>query len=68
MMILEDEVTPFHISPWNALCKNGILLKNIPFFDQTPQHRHFCTSKSLLMFQKSLGYAIKKSEDSIEFQ
>ena len=29
-------------------------------FDQTPQQHHFCAFDSLLMLQKSLGYAIDK--------
>ena len=69
MFLDKNEVSLFQKSPWNALCKNGILLK-IPlfskpnfkkiFFNQTPQHRHFCTFNSLLMLQKSLGYPIRK--------
>ena len=77
MFLDKNEVSLFQKSPWNVLCKNAILLK-IPlflkpnfktiFFNQTPQHRHFCTFNSLLMLQKSLGYAIKNSEDSTEFR
>ena len=34
MILDENEVIPYQKSPWNALCKNGILLK-IPFFFKT---------------------------------
>ena len=77
MFLDQNEISLFQDSPWNALCKNGILLK-IPLFskanfkaisfNQTPQHCHFCTFRSLLMSQKSLGYGIKNSEGSTEFQ
>ena len=33
MILDENEVIPFEKSPWNALCKNGILLK-IPLFSK----------------------------------
>ena len=68
MLVNKNEEIPIQKSPWNALCKNGILLK-IPFFsnpklrgcfNQAPQQHHFCTVNSLLMLQKSLGYAINK--------
>ena len=73
----ENEIIPLQKFPWNALCKNGILLKihlfskpnlKTTFFNQTPQHHHFCTFNSPFMFQKSLGYAIKTSKDSTESQ
>ena len=70
MVVDKNEIIPFQKSPWNALCKNGISLKyqffyskpnfKTNFFNQAlPQH-HFCTVNSLLMLQKSLGYAINK--------
>ena len=58
MMFLDkNEVTPFQKCPWNALCKNGILLKihlfqnqiQRQFFNQTPQQNHFCALNSILM-------------------
>ena len=33
MFLDENEVIPFQKSPWNALCKKGILLK-IPLFSK----------------------------------
>ena len=73
MMILdENEIIHFQKSPWNALCKNGILIKIFKtkfkddFFNQTPQHHRFCTFISPLMIQKSLGYAFKKPKDSTD--
>ena len=67
MFLDQNEVSLFQKSPWNALCKKWNFVKNTPFFktkfsgdfiNQTPQHRHFCTFKSLLMLPKSLGCAI----------
>ena len=35
MMFLDkNEVIPFQKSPWNALCKNGIFVKNTLFQNQ----------------------------------
>ena len=68
MLVDKIEKIPFQKSPWNASCKNGILLK-IPlfqnqilrrFFNQAPQQHYFCTINSLLMLQRSLGYIINK--------
>ena len=77
MILDENEVIPFQKSPWKALCKNGILLKILlffktkfkdDFFNQTPQHHHFCAFNSPFIFQESLGYPILKIKDSTEFQ
>ena len=68
MLVNKNEVVPFQKTPWNALCKNGILLK-IPLFskpklrgcfNQELQQHHFCIVNSLLMLQMSLGYALNK--------
>ena len=68
MLDNKNEVIPFQKSAWNALSKNGILLK-IPLFqnqilrgcfNQAPQQHHFCTVNGLSMLQKSLDYAINK--------
>ena len=59
------------------LCTLIYFVKDTPFFKskfkddlfiQTPQHHNLCTFNSPFMFQKSLGYAIKKFKDSTEFQ
>ena len=78
MMILDkNEVIPFQKFPWKALCKKWIFVKDTPFFktkfkdeflNQTQQHHQLWTFHSHFMFQKSLGYAIKNSKDSTEFQ
>ena len=68
MLVNENEVIPFKKSPWNSLCKNGIVKKYPSFqkqilrgcFNQVPQQHHFCKVISLSMLQKSLGYAINK--------
>ena len=70
MFLDENGVILFQKSPWNAVCKNGILLK-IPLFskntlrrflfNQTAQHHRFCTFNSTLMLQKSLGALLKSS-------
>ena len=54
----KNEVIPFQKCPWNAKYKKIEFVKNIPFFktkykdfffNQTPQHNHFCALNSLLM-------------------
>ena len=70
MLVHKNEVIHFQKSPRKALCKNRILLNKYPFFqnqilrhfffNQAPQQHHFCTVNSILMLQKSLGYAINK--------
>ena len=32
MFLDKNEVSPFQKSPWNALCKNGLFVKNTHFF------------------------------------
>ena len=76
MFLDENEVIPFQKSPWNALCKSGILLKKNffkpkfedDFVNQTSNHPHFCTLNSPLMLQKSYGTLFKNSKDPIELQ
>ena len=69
MLVDKNKVIPFQKSTWNALCKMDFFKKYIPFFktkclddiiNQAPQQHRFCTVNSLLMLQKSLGYAINK--------
>ena len=69
MFLDENVVITFRISTWNALFKNGILLKYTPFFktkfegdvfNQTAQHQNFVTFNSPLMLQKSLDYVINQ--------
>ena len=70
MLADKNEVIPFQKSPWNALCKNGILLKTPLFqnkmlrecFNQAPQQHHFCTDNSRSMLKKSLGCAKNPTE------
>ena len=72
MMVVEkNEINPFQNSQWNALCKNRISLK-IPIFSKPNSKTNISikhlnsnisgTVNSLLMLQKSLGYAINKFE------
>ena len=69
MLLDENEVINFQISPWNALFKKWNFVKNIPFFEtkfeddvfnQTSQHHIFCTFNSPLMLQKSVHYDINQ--------
>ena len=66
MFLGENEVIPFQKSPWDALCKNGILFKylffklNLKTIVSNIIVPLFCTNYSPLMLQKSLGYAIIK--------
>ena len=68
MLVNKNEVIPFWKSPWNALCKNGILLK-IPLFSKPNFKKVFQSSTTTASFmysqqplnlQKSLGYAMNK--------
>ena len=55
MLVNKNEVIPFQKSPWNALCKNGILLK-MPFFSKQNFKRMLQNLshelKQLLFYQK----------------
>ena len=59
MFLDQNEVSLFKISPWNALCKNGILLK-IPLF-QNQILRHIfqsnATTLSFLYIQRPFNVA-----------
>ena len=68
MILVENEVIAFQKSPWNALCKNGFFKTKFKDVFSIEQHQNFCTFDSPFMFKKSLGYAIKNSKDSTEFQ
>ena len=68
MLVDKNEEISFQKSPWNALCKNGILFK-IPLFQNQFSRRifqsstktaSFCTVNSLSMLKRSLGYTINK--------
>ena len=64
IVVNKTEVVSFQKSPWNALCKNGILFK-IPLFSEDvsiKHHNSFISVQSIafLTLQKSLGYAIDK--------
>ena len=59
MFLDQNEVSLFQKSPWNALCKNGILLK-IPFFLKQILRRFFqsnTTTPSFLYIQKPFNVA-----------
>ena len=65
MLVDRNEAISLQKCPWNALCKNTPFFKIKflgEFFNQAPQQHNFCTVKSLLMLQNSLGYAINKLE------
>ena len=59
MLVNKNEVIPFQKSPWNALCKIGILLK-IPLFSKPNFERVFqssTTTASFLYSQQPLNVA-----------
>ena len=69
MLVDKNEEIPFQKSPWNALCKNGILLK-IPLFSKPNLKTNFSIkhhssiisvqSIAFLILQTSLGYTSNK--------
>ena len=71
MLVNKNEVIPFQKSSWNALCKNGILLKYPLFqnqilkgcFNQATQQHNFCT----VNWNHSVTL-LTNTEDSTEFQ
>ena len=59
MVLDQNEVSLFQKSPWNALCKNGILLK-IALFQNQILRRFFqpnTTTPSFLYIQKPFNVA-----------
>ena len=49
------------MSKWIYVKKNTPFFKAKfldEFFNQAPQHHHFCTANSILMLKKPLGYVI----------
>ena len=78
MLVNKNEVILFQKSPWNALCKNGILLK-MPLFSKPNFKRMFQPSTTTVSFLSVQSIAfqccrnnkvtlLSNLEDSTEFQ
>ena len=76
MFLDQNEVSLFQKPPWNALCKNGILLKIPPF--SKPNFKEFSIkhhntvisvdSKAFRCCRNHKVTLLKNPEDSTEFQ